>query len=289
MEDGSEIHYECSGNPKGEPALFLHGGPGAGVMTGYRRYFNPQRYFIVSLDQRGCGRSRPNVADDVTSLKSNTTSILIQDLEALRSFLKVEKWLVAGMSWGTTLAIAYAVAHPSRVQRLVLAAVTTTTREEVEWITEGVRIYFPDAWHRFSAASGAQVGERLVDAYYRRITSADADDRARAARSWCEWEDSHVALDPNFVSDPRFRDPRFRLQFATLVTHYRKHAAFLSPLTVLPRVPATLIHGGLDVSSPSSVPRELHARWPESELFLVEDEGHVGEKMIAKFMESIAR
>ncbi|HEX9168242.1 MAG TPA: alpha/beta fold hydrolase [Roseiarcus sp.] len=174
VSDGNEIYWEISGNPEGKAALYLHGGPGSGLLSGsYRRHFDPQKYCIVGIDQRGCGRSRPIVSEDLGKLHRNTTQTIIEDIEAVRRRLHIETWLVSGMSWGTTLALAYAQAHPDKVSQLALVAVTTTSREEVDWITEGVGRFFPEAWRRFEQASGRRKDERIVEAYARRLATGD--------------------------------------------------------------------------------------------------------------------
>ena len=294
VTDGNEIYWETSGNPHGVPALYLHGGPGSGIMTGYRRYFDPEKFLIVSFEQRGCGRSTPLVTDTLKTIANNTTQALISDIEKLRIHLQVEKWLLTGMSWGTTLAFAYAEAHPDRVNALALAAVTTTTRLEVEWITEQMRRIFPDAWEKFSAASHAKPGQRMIDAYYHQITHPDPVVRERAAEAWCKWEDVHVSLNPNHQPYPNFEDPEFRLIFATLVIHYWKHSGFLDQADILENIdriqhlPCTLIHGRRDISSPLETSWELHKALPMSRLVIVEEEGHGGEKMIHELIQSIS-
>jgi proline iminopeptidase len=191
------------------------------------------------------------VTDPAADLASNTTQALVSDIEALRKHLGVEQWLVTGVSWGTTLALAYAQAHPSSVAGLVLFAVTNTSAEEVEWITESMGRVFPREWEVFEAASHRKPGQRVIDAYYELITHPDASVREEAARAWCAWEDTHVSLDPRHTHDTRYDDPAFRQVFATLVIHYWKHAAFIPPLLDrvdrIAHLPAVLIHGRLDV------------------------------------------
>ncbi|MCV2353717.1 prolyl aminopeptidase [Paucibacter sp. B2R-40] len=293
--DGNEIYWECSGNAQGQPALYLHGGPGSGIMSGYRRHFDPARFLIVSFEQRGCGRSRPLAIDASANLHTNTTQHLIVDIEMLRSHLGVDRWLIYGSSWGTTLALAYAQAHAQRVLGLVLAAVTTTTAAEVHWLTQSMSLVFPREWEQFAQASGARANESLIDAYYRRITDADPAVRAAAARAWCAWEDVHVSLAPNSAPNPRYQDPEFRLLFATLVIHYWQHAGFLreneihSNMHKIAHLPGVLIHGRLDISSPLDTPWQLHKRWPGSELVLVDGEGHGGVAMAQGVSEAVAR
>ena len=289
----NELYWETSGNPSGKPALYLHGGPGSGLGSGYRRWFDPSDYFIISFDQRGCGRSRPLVTDPSADLASNTTHALVSDIEALREHLGVEQWLVTGVSWGTTLAQAYAQAHPSRVTELVLFAVTSTSAEEVEWITESMGRVFPREWDVFEAASHRKPGQRLIDAYYELLTHSDTSVREEAARAWCAWEDAHVSLDPRHTHATRYDDPVFRQVFATLVVHYWKHAAFIPPLLDgverVAQLPAVLIHGRLDVSGPLVTAWRLHKAWPKSELIVVDHEGHGGDAMVQEVIRAIAR
>jgi proline iminopeptidase len=293
--DGNEIYWEASGRPDGKPALHLHGGPGGGIMTGYRRRYDPDAFLTVGFEQRGCGRSRPLVTAPAADLSTNTTPALVADIEALRAHLGVERWLVTGISWGTTLALAYAQAHPQRVSELILAAVTTTTASEVEWITEAIGRVFPREWERFEAAAHRKPGQRLIDAYYDRITHPDPTVREQAARAWCAWEDTHVSLDPKYVPNPRYDDPQFRRVFATLVIHYWKHAGFagegglLAGMDRIAGIRGMLIHGRLDVSSPLETAWNLHKAWPTSELVVVGDEGHGGEAMIDEVIRAIAR
>lgn len=295
VSDGKEIYWEISGNPKGKPALYLHGGPGAGISGGYRRHFDPEKFLIVSFEQRGCGRSRPRVTDLGIDLTTNTTQALISDIEQLRTHLNVDKWRLLGISWGTTLALAYAQAHPERVSALVLAAVTTTTSAEVEWVTQDMRRIFPREWDQFAAAAPTMPGERLIDAYYRQITSSDLKVRENASRAWCAWEDIHVSLDPQYQPNQRFQDLDFSLPFSILTIHYWKHSAFLehssllNNLSRISHLPCTLIHGRLDISSPLDIAWGLHKAWPGSELKIIEDEGHGGSSMYKEITAAIQR
>ena len=280
--DGQRIHWEEHGAADGTPAVVLHGGPGSGIGAWWRDLLDPAAYRVVLFDQRGAGRSLPDAGDPATSLAANTTHHLIADVETLRAHAGVERWLVLGGSWGATLALAYAQRHPERVSALVLFSVATTTRREVEWITRGVGRHFPAAWARFR--DGVPPGERdgsLAEAYARLLR--DPVRREQAARDWCAWEDAHVG-GPH---DPRYDDPRFRLRFARLVTHYWRHAAWLGETELLdgvPRiagVPGVLVHGRDDVSSPAAVPEALARAWPGAELVLVDGAGHGAQPGIA--------
>ncbi len=291
---GALIYWECSGNPAGPAALFLHGGPGAPLTGGYRQRFDPARWRIVYLDQRGCGRSRPLAHQDLSALSTNTTDQLIDDIEALRDHLGIDRWLLVGGSWGVTLALAYAQRHPARVIGLALAAVTDGARTNLEWITQDMRRVFPREWDEFAAASGRRPGQRVLDAYLERITDPDPDVRFAAARAWCAWEDVHVSLAPGWTPWDRFDDPEFRAMFATLVIHYWANDCFLPPdgvmggMPAVAAIPGVLIHGRYDVSGPLSVAWDLHRAWPASRLIVLGDAGHGGNSMSEALTEAIA-
>lgn len=280
--DGHQVHWECCGNPEGKPAFYLHGGPGSGASPGQRRFFDPDAYRIVVFDQRGSGRSRPLASAPEADLRTNTTRHLIADIEALRQLHGVEQWTILGLSWGTTLGLAYAQAHPQHVSALVLGLVTTTSRREVAWITEGGGRIFPREWDRFAAVPGVLRHLPLVDAYATLLADPDPAIRDRAAREWCAWEDAHVSLTPGHAPNPRYDDPEFRLRFARLVTHYWRHAAFLGEeqllrdAATLNGIPGVLIHGIYDVSSPLETAWRLSQRWSTSRLHILDDTGHGG-------------
>lgn len=285
MSDGSQLHWETSGNPDGAPLLWLHGGPGSGLRGGgYRRTADPKDWLIIGVDQRGCGRSRPLATERGFDRSALTTQRLIADLEELRTHLGVRQWLVSGGSWGSTLALAYAQAHPDRTIGLLLAAVTTTSRAEVEWITESVGRIFPREWHAYSAASGRRAGQRVVDAYLERMIDPDPAVRRAAAAAWCVWEDVHVSLDPRHRPYFTTLDAEQQELLTTQITHFWANHAFLGAHGILDRIdsiahlPAVLIHGRLDVSGPLVTAWELHRRWPASSLVVV-DEGHGGAAM----------
>ncbi|AJC21069.1 prolyl aminopeptidase [Pandoraea pulmonicola] len=290
VDGKNEIYWEASGNPKGKPALYLHGGPGSGLDSGsYRRMFDPQSYYLIGIEQRGCGRSRPLATADLDNLPDNNTQTLISDIENIRRHLGIESWLVSGLSWGASLALALAQSHPDHVSALVLMAVTTTSRSEVDWLTEGVGRIFPEAWEAFRLGARAHPGERLVEAYARRLASPDRQVRLEAARSWNEWESTHISLDPNFTPIAERFDAEQASVFATLVTHYWANDGFLSgDATILERMPliadmpAVLIHGRRDFSCPPITPWQLHQVWPASRLVIVEEEGHGGPECRAR-------
>lgn len=265
--------------------MYLHGGPGSGSATSARRFFDAETYKVVLFDQRGCGRSRPLVSSKA-DLQVNTTQHLISDIEALRRHLSIESCVLLGVSWGTTLALAYAQAYPNRVTALVLSCITTTSRREVRWLTHGVRRFLPHSWEQFASHVPARLkNERLVDAYASLLFDEDPLICARAAKEWCAWEDNHVSLTPGHTPNKRFLDSKFRLRSARIVTHYWRNAAFLKEgellrnAGALSAIPAVLIHGIYDVSSPPDTAWELHQRWPGSRLRMVADAGHGGGSM----------
>ncbi|MBO1751328.1 alpha/beta fold hydrolase [Actinotalea sp. BY-33] len=296
---GQSVYWEESGNPRGIPALYVHGGPGGGLGAGgYTMKLDPERFRVLAFEQRGCGRSTPRAGDPAHDLDANTTARLVADMELLRRDRGVEAWVLNGVSWGSTLALAYAQAHPGRTLGLVLMAVTTTRRAEVDWITEGVGTLYPEAWDRLAthaelAAPGYRRGQgRLVEAYAALMRDPDPAVRRAAASAWGAWEDTHVSIGAGGLHrDPSWQDEAWAVPFATLVTHYWAHDGFLEP-PVLDRVaeiahlPAWLIHGRLDVSGPASTPWLLHQRWPASTLVVVEDEGHGGPRMVEAWCEA---
>ncbi len=212
--DGNHVYWEQCGNPDGKPAVVLHGGPGSGCTPGHRRWFDPDAYRIVLLDQRNCGRSTPHASDPATSLATNTTEHLLADLELLRSHLDIGRWLVFGGSWGSVLGLAYAQRFPDRVSELVLFAVATGRQAEVDLLTRGLGPLFPEAWARFHDAAG---DANIPAGFARRLASPSADERAAAAREWCTWEDT---ITPTAGPSRRYEDPVFRLAFARIVTRY---------------------------------------------------------------------
>lgn len=291
--DGQRIYWEEWGAPDGVPALYVHGGPGGGLgRSGYRERFDLTHTRVIGFDQRGCGSSLPHASDPEVSLESNTTPALVADMERLREHLGIRAWILNGVSWGSTLALAYAQTHPERVLGVVLFAVTTTSRWEVDWITETVGALYPKAWDRFASfAEDAGVGfrrgrDRLVCAYAELLNSSDADLRDAASREWALWEDTHISIGiGGFHRSPRWDDDAYRIAFARLTTHYWCHDGFCDPplLDRMDRVrgiPAVLIHGRLDVSGPARTAWEIHRRWPDSTLVIDEGDGHGGASMV---------
>ncbi len=283
--DGQSIYWEVSGNPRGKAAVALHGGPGSGSSPGRRTWFDPTRYRLVQLDQRGCGRSTPHVGDPSTELTANTTHHLLADLERLRDHLGIDRWLVWGASWGVTLALAYAERHPERVSEMVLLSITLTRRSDVHWLAHETGRYFPAEWARFRA--GVPETDRdgdLVAAYDRLINhDTDPEVRRQAVRDWVAWEDAILSLEEGYVTpNPRWADERFTIAFARLVTHYFSHRAWLEEDELLRNasrlagIPGVLIHGRLDLAGPPDVAWQLAEAWPDAELHFVAG-GHTGD------------
>ena len=294
--DAQQIYWECSGNPDGRPVLYLHGGPGSGCTPRGRCYFDPAIYKIILTDQRGCGRSRPHL-ENAADLEINTTAHLIEDLERLREHLRIDRWTVLGVSWGTTLGLAYAQTYPHRVAAMVLACVTTTSHREVKWVTHHIGRVFPEQWERFACVTASNSTEHpnLVDVYASLVFSADPEIRELAARQWCAWEDTHISLSRGYSPNSRFADRAFRLLFTRLVTHYWRHAAFLGEDqlirngSVLNGIPGVLLHGRYDISSPLETAWRLRRAWQGSVLDVIDDAGHGGGAMPESIVAAMSR
>lgn len=295
-EGEAAIYCEESGNPAGIPALWLHGGPGGSLGSGwYRTHFDPARYRLIGIDQRGTGKSR-SAGSPTGEMDRQNTQELINDIDTVRRALGIDTWVVTGISWGTTLALAYAQQHLQRVRALALMAVTTTSRSEVDWITEGVGRLFPAEWDEFECASQRRSGERVVDAYARLLASSDASTREAAAAAWDRWENVHVSLDHPELRNEGHVGPARREEFARLVTHYWSNDAFmpgdnaiLARLDRIQHFPTALVHGRRDISGPTATAWRLHKGLPQSALTIVEDEGHGGPRQSAELTQALDR
>jgi len=280
--DSNRVYWEACGNPNGKPALAVHGGPGSACPPRMRQMFDPGRYRAILFDQRGCGRSLPHASDPATDMRFNTTQHLLDDMERLREHLGIERWLLSGGSWGSTLILAYAERYPRRVSEIVISSVTTTRPEEIDWLYRGVARFFPEEWERFRA--GVPEAERdgdLVAAYARLMEHPDRQVRERAANAWCRWEDAVVSLEPN--AKPNLYSDRLvdaLLAFVRICSHYFAHGAWLEPDALLRNagrlagIPGVLIHGRLDLSGPVDTAWELARAWPDAELVVLNDSGH---------------
>jgi len=282
---GDLIYWELCGNPNGKPAVVVHGGPGSGCQPWHRQLFDPQSYRVVLFDQRGCGRSRPHASVPETSLSQNTTANLVADMELLRKQLQIDRWLVLGGSWGSTLALAYAEQFPEHVTELVLFGVTTGRQEEFDWLFRGgIGRFFPEEWQRLrDALPAADRGGNIVEAYSRRLQHPDASIRESAALAWCEWESATPNWPPVPGLAPRFRDREFALAFARIVTHYVRHNAWLGDGRLLrdaariAGIRGVLVNGRFDFQAPIVNAWALHRCWHRSELVIVNDAGHAAD------------
>jgi proline iminopeptidase len=272
-----ELYYEESGNRRGKPVVFLHGGPGFGTEPNHRRFFDPHAYRIILFDQRGCGKSTPHA-----SLEENTTWHLVADMEALRAHLGVERWQVFGGSWGSTLALAYAETYPERVTELVLRGIFLVRKREIEWFYQrGASALFPDAWEGYIAPiPDAERGD-LLCAYHRRLTGADEGVQLRAAKAWSIWEGTTSCLFTNPALVEKTAGDTFALAFARIECHYFLHGAFVDEardlikgVSRIRHVPATIVQGRYDVVCPMETAWELHRAWPEADFRVVPDAGH---------------
>lgn len=280
--DGHSLYWEQCGSPNGKPAVVLHGGPGSGCTPWQRMLFDPEAYRIVLFDQRNCGRSTPHASEPDVDLSANTTQHLLADIERLREHLGVEQWLVLGGSWGSTLALAYAEAHPDRVTAIVLFGVTAGRHSEIDWLFRGgVSMFFPEQWERLKAGLAESVANGDVPAAYNRLLfDGDAAVCQKAAEDWCLWESVTPFWPPTTGLAPRYRDPKFALAFARIVTHYVSHNVWLEDGTLLEKagvladIPGVLINGRFDFQSPIENAYALQQVWPRAALVIVDDAGH---------------
>ena len=279
--DGQQIYWEACGNPKGKPAVFLHGGPGAACTADHRRLFDPARYRIILFDQRGCGRSLPHASGHDADLTSNTTWHLVADLERLREHLSVDRWQLFGGSWGSTLALAYAQKHPHRVTELVLRGIFTLRKSELDWFYEGgASAIFPDTWEGFLAPVPEADRGALIAAYSRMLADPDPDVHGPAAVAWASWEAAGITLLPHPEVVARFAEPTFALAFARIENHYFMNRGWLDEgqlirdAASLRDIPGVIIQGRYDVCTPAVTAWELHRAWPAAEFVLVPDAGH---------------
>jgi proline iminopeptidase len=283
--DGHRVYWEVCGHPRGKPAVVLHGGPGSGCTDWYRRLFDPNAYRVVLFDQRGCGRSRPHASAPDADLANNNTWNLVADIERLRQHLKIDRWLVLGGSWGSTLTLAYAERHPDRVTEIVLFGVTTGRRKEFDWLFRGgAAVLFPEQWERLRAAvPAAERDSDIVEVYHRLLHDPDPGVRERAAVAWCTWESASLAWPPAPRLSPRFTDPAFALAFARLVTHYVRHNAWLEDGSLLrgagalAGIPGIMVQGRLDLQAPIAWAWELNRAWPRAELMVIDTAGHAAD------------
>jgi proline iminopeptidase len=272
-----EIFFEECGNPAGVPAIVLHGGPGGAINPTMRRFFDPQKYRIALFDQRGCGKSRPNA-----SLENNTTWSLIEDIERLREHLGIEKWVVFGGSWGSTLALAYAITHPDRVLGLVLRGIFLVTQRELKWFyQDGASMLFPDAFERFKAPIPEDEQHDLITAYHSRLTGSDRKVQAEAAAAWSQWEGDTISIRGPEARPPKFNENDFAVAFARIENHFFANRGFfdedgwlLKNVERIRQIPGWIVQGRFDVVTPLETAWALHKAWPEADFEIVWDAGH---------------
>ena len=277
VSDIHALYYEQCGNPAGQPVVFLHGGPGGGISPGYRQFFDPAHYRVILFDQRGAGRSTPHA-----ELRENTTWDLVADIERLREHFKIERWQVFGGSWGSTLALAYAEAHPDRVTALILRGIFLCRPKEINWFYQkGADAIFPDVWEEYERVIPEAERVDMLAAYHRRLTGADEQVRLEAARAWSVWEGSTSKLVPDPGLIEHFGEAHLALAMARIECHYFMHNAFFETENYLienvgkiRNIPAVIVQGRYDVVCPMMSAWDLHKAWPEAELRIVPDAGH---------------
>lgn len=277
VDDLHSVYYEQCGNPKGKPAVFVHGGPGGGSNPVHRRFWDPKVYRVVLFDQRGCGRSTPHA-----ELRNNTTWDLIADMERIREHLGIERWQLFGGSWGSTLSLAYAQQHPDRVTEMVLRGIFLLRPREIQWYyQEGASRIFPEAWQKFLEPIPAEERDDLVGAYHRRLTSLDREERLRAARAWSMWEGSTSRLVPDPELIERTGESTFAEAFARIECHYFINGGFFQDddylvdrIDRVAHIPAIIVHGRYDIVCPAENAYHLHRAWPNSELIIAGQSGH---------------
>ena len=276
----SPIHtlsYEESGHPKGKPIVFLHGGPGGGISPELRRYFHPRKWRVVLFDQRGCGRSTPRA-----ELRDNTTWDLVSDIERLREHLGIDRWVVFGGSWGSTLALAYSEAHPARVKGIVLRGIFLLRQSELRWFyQEGASHLFPDAWEKYLAPIPKPERGDLIAAFHRRLISRNRKVRLEAAKAWSIWEATTSRLFVDESAIRKFRGARLAETFARIECHYfvnkgffRRESQLLDDVRKIRHIPGVIVQGRYDVVCPMASAWDLHRAWPEARLIVVPDAGH---------------
>ncbi len=285
VSDLHTIHVEESGNINGKPVIFLHGGPGGGIEPVYRQYFDPEKWRIIVFDQRGCGQSTPHA-----ELQENTTWDLIADIEKIRQYLEIDKWVVFGGSWGSTLSLSYAITHPDRCKALVLRGIFMIRKKEINWFyQDGTSNIYPDAWEHYLRPIPEDERHDLVAAYYKRLTSNDDSVRIEAAKAWSIWEASTSKLIQSEESIHAFEDAKVAEAFARIECHYFTNRGFfdtdewlLENVDKIRHIPTVIVQGRYDVVCPMISAWELHRAFPEADFEIVQDAGHsMTEKGIA--------
>ena len=269
------LYWEQSGNPDGVPIVLLHGGPGAGASPVHRRFFDPDHYRIIIFDQRGAGRSAP-----LGSIENNTTQHLVDDIEALREHLRVEKWHLFGGSWGSTLAMLYAIEHPQRCLSLVMRGIFLCEAEEIDWFLHGIQTIFPEAWEQFTGILDHKEREDILESYYTRLTHEDPEIQMEAAIRWSLYEGACASLLPNYETITTNEQKEHALALARLEAHYFKHElippedSILKKIDQIRHIPCSIVQGRYDIICPIRTANKLHQEWPEADYGVVPDAGH---------------
>jgi proline iminopeptidase len=272
-----EIFYEEVGRDGGQPAVFLHGGPGVGIFPDYRRFFDPQVYHVILPDQRGAGRSTPHA-----ELRENTTWELVEDLEKLRTHLGIDRWVLFGGSWGSTLALSYAIRHPKHVRGIIIRGVYLSRQKEADWLhKEGMSAIYPDEWERYQAIIPPEERGDMLAAYYKRLTSGSERDQLKAAEAWSRWEAATMNLFPDEQAINAFNEPERALSVGRIECHYTLHKCFMETDNYLLEnahkmagIPLRIVQGRYDVICPVVSAWDLHKALPESDLRIVKDGSH---------------
>lgn len=279
--DGHTLFWEVSGNPDGKPAVYLHGGPGGASAPNQRRVFDPDKYRIILFDQRGCGRSTPHASEPDADLSTNTTWHLVDDIEKLREHLSIDRWLVCGGSWGSTLALAYAETHPERVTEIVLRGIFTLRPMELDWFYEGgAAAIYPDLWEAFLAPVPEDERGHLIEAYGRLLHDPNQAVRERAGIAWSTWESSTITLLQQPDTIAKFSQPAYAVAFARIENHYFRNKGWFSPdqliqdSTRLKDIPGVIVQGRYDMCTPAFTAWDLHTAWPEAQFRMIPDAGH---------------
>jgi len=279
--DGHTLYWEASGNPDGKPAVYLHGGPGGASAPNQRRVFDPEKYRIILFDQRGCGRSTPHASEPDADLSTNTTWHLVDDIEKLREHLSIDRWLVCGGSWGSTLALAYAETHPERVTEIVLRGIFTLRPMELDWFYEGgAAAIYPDLWEAFLAPVPEDERGHLIEAYGRLLHDPGQAVRERAGIAWSTWESSTITLLQQPDTIAKFSQPAYAVAFARIENHYFRNKGWFSPdqliqeSTRLKDIPGVIVQGRYDMCTPAFTAWDLHTAWPEAQFRMIPDAGH---------------
>jgi len=276
VADNHDLYVEECGTPEGIPVIFIHGGPGAGCDNDHRRFFDPEKYRIVLFDQRGCGRSLPHA-----SLEDNTSQYLVSDMEAIRVSLDIDRWMLFGGSWGSTLALLYAEAHPDNVMAMILRGIFLARQKDYDWLyKEGASLIYPDYWEDFKNHIPKNERDNLVDAYYKRLTGSDELARMSAAKAWSLWEARIATLHTNHKILEHFAAPHVALAIARIEAHYFANNCFIEDLDILNNIekikdiPGIIVHGRYDMICTLDNAHALQHAWPISELQIVRDAGH---------------